>query len=64
MQKFTRNDLKTGDIIVTRDKAVGLVITQKNAIIYPSGDYDVIDWNYNDDLTSMTKTSIWLLRRF
>ena len=50
MKKFTRNDLKTGDIIVTRDKAVGLVITQKNAIIYPSGDYDVIDWNYNDDL--------------
>ena len=33
MKKFTRNDLKTGDIIVTRDKAVGLVITQKNAII-------------------------------
>lgn len=29
MKKFTRNDLKTGDIIVTRDKAVGLVITQK-----------------------------------
>ena len=32
MQKFTRNDLKTGDIVVTRDKAVGLVITQKTRL--------------------------------
>lgn len=62
MQKFTRNDLKTGDIIVTRDKAVGLVITQKNAIIYPSGDYDVIDWNYNDDLTSMDEDAYDIVR--
>lgn len=62
MQKFTRNDLKTGDIIVTRDKAVGLVITQKNAIIYPSGDYDVIDWNFNDDLTSMAEDDYDIVR--
>ena len=62
MKTFTKNDLKTGDIIVTRDKAVGLVITQKNAIIYPSGDYDVIDWNYNDDLTSMDEDAYDIVR--
>ena len=62
MQKFTRNDLKTGDIVVSRDKSAGLVITQKNAIIYPSGGYDEIDWSFNDDLTSTEEDAYDIVR--
>ena len=62
MQKFTRNDLKTGDIVVLRDKLVGLVITQENAIIYPSSGYDEIDMNFNDDLTSIDEDAYDIVR--
>ena len=48
---FTKADLKTGDIIVTRDGLTGLVLIEKNIIIYQESGYDDLDV-YKDDLAS------------
>ena len=37
--KFTNKDLKTGDVVVTRDGDIGVVIVERNTIFFKSGMY-------------------------
>lgn len=50
---MTIKDLKTGDIIIQRAGHIGLFIEKggEGYIIYQSSGFDVVDENYNEDLT-------------
>lgn len=49
-QNFTKKDLKTGDVIVLRNQELGVVIAEKEAIMFQNVGVDFFD-SYNDDLT-------------
>mgnify|MGYP007079209787 CR=1 FL=1 len=50
MEKFTKKDLRTGDIVELRNGNVGFVFAEKDAIIYDkTGGYDTISYAFNDD---------------
>lgn len=50
MKQFTKNDLRTGDIILGRDNSnPGIVITEKEVIVYKNGGYDSFD-DFDDTL--------------
>ena len=40
---FTKSDLETGDIIETRNGERGVVILDKNCIVYQAGGFDELD---------------------
>ena len=46
---FTKSDLETGDIIETRNGERGVVIPDKNCIVYQAGGFDELDV-FTDDL--------------
>lgn len=48
-QAFTKKDLQTGDIIETRNGERGVVILEKNCIVYQAGGFDELDV-FTDDL--------------
>lgn len=46
---FTKKDLKTGDIVVLRDGELGVVIVEKEVILFQNNGMDYLD-EYEDDL--------------
>ena len=48
--KFTNKDLKTGDVVVTRDGDIGVVIVEKDTIFFKSGWFILIS-RINENLT-------------
>ena len=48
---FTKKDLKTGDIVITRDREPGIVIAENEVIIYQNSGMDFFD-AFTDDLLS------------
>lgn len=46
---FTKKDLKTGDIVVLRDRGLGVVILEKEVILYQNVGMNYLD-DYEDDL--------------
>ncbi len=46
---FTKKDLKTGDIVVLRDRGLGVVILEKEVILYQNIGMSYLD-DYEDDL--------------
>lgn len=48
---MNKQDLKTGDIVVLRNYNLGVVILEKDIILYQYSGYDDLDM-FNDDLTS------------
>ena len=62
-QTFTKANLKSGDIVMLNDGEVGVVITQRETIVFKEG-YAPLD-NYHDDMTfrGNKKFSIKAVRR-
>ena len=50
-KQFTKLDLQTGDIVVLRDKQLGVVILEKDIILYQAGGYEELCM-FTDDLLS------------
>lgn len=50
MAKFTKKDLKTGDIVETRDGDLGVVVTEKDHVYFMSGMYLKVSQWYEETL--------------
>lgn len=50
-KQFNKCNLRTGDITVSRNDELGVVILEKNIILYQHSGYDELDM-FNEDLTS------------
>ena len=48
---YTKSDLRTGDIVVTRDGSLGVVILDTNIILYQNNGFDDLDL-FTEDLMS------------
>ena len=46
---FTKDDLRTGDIVVLRDRELGVVIAEKGVILFQNSGMDYLD-EYTEDL--------------
>ena len=54
-KQFTKQNLQTGDIVVLRDKQLGVVILEKDIILYQAGGYEELCM-FTDDLLSDLET--------
>lgn len=52
-KEFTKQDLLTGDIVVTRCGQLGVIILEKDIILYQNAGMDVLSM-YTDDLQDET----------
>ena len=60
---FTKKDLKTGDIVVLRDRELGVVIAEKGVILFQNIGMGILD-DYSEDLcmtnfSKSLKTTLW-----